>query len=293
MSGFSRILVPIDYAAPSSDALRLAATIARAFGGRLLVLHLLPIEVYGYAEFPLVAPDDARLEEERTRLERHVRTVLGDHAPAFKVEIGWGSPFEQIVERAAERCADLIVMGTHGRTGVKHAFLGSVAERTVRLARCPVLTVRDSAVEPAALVAARGARSETPPPAMVGALMVRDPVVVQSTDTLDIANARMLEAEARHLPVVAGGRLVGILSDRDLQPHMNVLAHTRVDAVMTPNPATVSPDAALADAAREMLQRRVRALPVVDGERLVGIVTSSDILADYALAASSWKAIAP
>ncbi len=286
MSGFTQILVPIDYSAPSTDALRLAATIARAFGGRLIALHLLPIEIYAFTEYPLVAPDGVRLEDERARLEKHVRTVLGDDAPAFEVDVGWGSPFLQIVERAAERGADLIVMGTHGRTGVKHAFLGSVAEKTVRLSPCPVLTVRDRATQPAALAhAERRPIRPSGAPGTVGELMVRDPVVVRSTDTLELASACMLDTEARHLPVVDDGRLVGMLSDRDIQPHIGYLTQTRVNAAMTPHPATVSPDVAVADAARQMLGRGVRALPVVDGERIVGIVTTSDILEDYIVAA--------
>jgi CBS domain-containing protein/nucleotide-binding universal stress UspA family protein len=287
MSGFSQILVPIDYSAPSTAALRLAAEIAGAFQGRLIALHLLPMEVYALAEYPVVAPDGKRLEDERSRLETHVRAVLGDAAPAFEVQVGWGSPFLQIVDCAVERRADLIVIGTHGRTGLKHALLGSVAEKTVRLAPCPVLTVRASATHPGALRAV-----ETPVPrrvaaaGTVGELMGREPIAVRSTDTLDLASKCMIDAGVRHLPVVDGSRLVGMLSDRDVQPHIGYLVQTRVNAAMTPNPTTVSPDVAIADAARQMLGRSVRALPVVDGERLVGIVTSTDILEDYILAAS-------
>ena len=286
MGGFSQILVPVDYAAPSTDALRVAAMIARAFDGRLIALHLLPLEVYIYAECPVVAPDAARLDAERARLEKHIDTILGDQAPPVEVEIGWGAPSAEIVARAAERGVDLVVMGTHGRTGVRHALLGSVAEQAVRVAPCPVLTVRDRAVEPAALVSRKHpAQRETARPTTVGDLMARALASVQSTDTLDVASARMLEIEARHLPVLDGQRLVGMLSDRDIQPHVGLLAHTRVDAVMTPNPKTVSARAVVTDAARQMLECGVRALPVVDGERLVGIVTSSDILADYVVAA--------
>jgi CBS domain-containing protein len=286
MGGFSQILVPIDYSASSSAALRLAAEIALAFKGRLIALHLVPIEIYAFADYPLVAPDGVRLEEERARLETHVRAILGDGAPAFEVQVGWGSPFIQIVDCAIERRADLIVIGTHGRTGLKHALLGSVAEKTVRLAPCPVLSVRDGAALTETLgTVERPAVRGTAAPSTVGQLVGREPIVVRSTDTLDVASARMLEAGVRHLPVVDDNRLVGMLSDRDIQPHGGYLAQTRVNAAMTLNPATVSTDVATADAARRMLDRGVRALPVVDGERVIGIVTSTDILEDYILAA--------
>lgn len=286
MNGFSQILVPVDYSAPSSAALRLAADIARAFEGRLIALHLIPIEIYAFADYPLVAPETVRIDEERARLETHVRAILGDGAPAFEVEVGWGSPFLQIVDCAIDRRADLIVIGTHGRTGLKHALLGSVAEKTVRLAPCPVLTVRDGAALPARLpTVERAAGRRVAARGTVGELMGPEAIVVRSTETLDVASSRMLEAGVRHLPVVEGNRLVGMLSDRDLQPHGGYLAKTRVDAAMTPNPATVTPDVATAEAARRMLDRRVRALPVVDGERVIGIVTSTDILEDYILAA--------
>jgi CBS domain-containing protein len=287
MSGFSTILVPFDYSPPSEAALRLGAEIARAFHGRLVVLHLLAIEVYAYADYPLIAPDGGRLEEARTHLQAHVRSALGDGAPALEVEVSWGSPFIQIVDHAVECRADLIVMGTHGRTGIKHALLGSVAEKTVRLSPCPVLTVHEGTAEaPRGLEhVERRATRPVASPGTVGEAMCRVPVSVRSTDTLEIANAHMLDAASRHLPVVDEGRLVGIITDRDIQPYMGHLGHTRVNAVMTPDPTTVSPQASTADAARRMLERRVRALPVVDGERLIGIVTSTDILEEYVFAA--------
>jgi nucleotide-binding universal stress UspA family protein/CBS domain-containing protein len=284
MTAFRHILVPFDYSPPSNAALRMAGEIARAFSARLLVLHLVPIEIYGSVDSPLIAPHSISLETEQVRLESHVRATLGAPAPAFDVKASWGTPFLQIVDHAIECGADLIVMGTHGRTGLTRALLGSVAEKTVRLAPCPVLTVHEAANDPAV-------EGTTPDPRRVpgglGHLMRQTPIVVCSTDTLETARTRMLEAECRHLPVVDGSCLVGIIADRDLQPYLGHLAHTRVNAVMSSDPTTVAIETSSSEAARTMLERRVRALPVVDGKRLVGMVTTSDILEDYVAAGSS------
>jgi len=283
MNGFGEILVPIDYSEPSNAALELAAGIARAFNGRLLVLHLLPIEVYAVADYPVVTGDGARVAEETQRLRQHVRDLLGPDAPAYEVEVTWGSPYLQIVDYAIERRADLIVIGTHGRTGIKHVLLGSVAEKTVRLAPCPVLTVRGAAEpvasgRPASPVARQQHIAQ---PGEVAEMMRRDPLTIGPDDTLERARVEMAKAGVRHLPVVGGKRLVGMLSDRDLAAHVGHLEHTRVNVAMTPEPTTVSSDVTVAAAARLMLERHVRALPVVDGERLVGILSASDILEDY------------
>jgi len=283
MSGIKEILVPIDYAPPSVAALRLAGELAAAFRARLTVLHLVPIEVYAAGDFPIMAADDQRLDEERARLDAHVRGILGDRV-TFDTIVSWGSPFLQIVDYAIERHADLIVLGTHGRTGLRHAFLGSVAEKTVRLAPCPVLTAHDGA----ALARILGVERRAPLPAGqadVGSVMHREPVVVAPNDTLEVVRARLADADVRHLPVVESGRVVGMVTDRDIQPFLGHLAHTRVNAVMTPDPATVTADVSVPAAAQRMVAARVRALPVVEGERLVGIITTTDILEDYIQAA--------
>jgi nucleotide-binding universal stress UspA family protein len=82
-------------------------------------------------------------EEARTRLQDLMR---GAFHGTWEVEVAVGHPADTIVRVAQQRSADLIVMGTHGRTGLQHVLLGSVAEKVVRLAPCPVLTVRDQRV---------------------------------------------------------------------------------------------------------------------------------------------------
>src|SRR5204862_7779074 len=119
---------------PAADAaLRVAGRLACAAQGRLLAVHMLPLPVYTMAEYPIWPVDGQWIKEERERLRAHVRSVLeptGD-VPSFEVDVFLDTPGLRILQVAAERRVDLIVMGTHGRTGVKHLVLGSVAERIV------------------------------------------------------------------------------------------------------------------------------------------------------------------
>ncbi len=121
-------------------ALRLAAELGRAFDGRLLIVHILPIEMPSmFVEFPTPASDATLIDIARDRFARHVAEVLGEGPPpAYEVEVRWGIARLDIVPYAIERRADVIVIGTHGRTGITHVLLGSVAERVVRTAACPV-----------------------------------------------------------------------------------------------------------------------------------------------------------
>jgi nucleotide-binding universal stress UspA family protein len=143
MSTLTRILVPHDFSETSDAAVKYAVTLARSFGARLLFLHVSDRARSDLeTEFPL-GLENAMEDAVRERLQK----VL---TPAEQVElrpdldVRGGNPAKEIVEYAKEREADLIVMGTHGRTMVSHAFLGSVAEKVVRTAPCPVLTVRNS-----------------------------------------------------------------------------------------------------------------------------------------------------
>ena len=141
MREFAHIFVPVDYSQASEDALLVAADMARAFGGRLLVMHFIAPEIDTADGFS-VAPEDDALAAETARLADHVRTVLGADPPGYGVEVKHGSPYLEIVEHAVDRQVDLIVIGARGETALKHALLGSVADKIVRLAPCPVLTVR-------------------------------------------------------------------------------------------------------------------------------------------------------
>ncbi len=108
--------------------------------------------------------------------------------------------------------------------------------------------------------------------------MTRNPVTVTPHDLLARAKALMDSGHFRRLPVMEQGKLVGMLTERDIRNHWGYLERTRVDAAMTPDPVTITPRISAEDAARLMLQHKIGGLPVVEEGELVGIVSTSDIL---------------
>ena len=127
---------------------------------------------------------------------------------------------------------------------------------------------------------------------LVREVMTPDPLTVQPDDTLRTAQERMSECACRRLPVVdENGRLVGIITDRDVRLALNsplvlrerwqddmLINQTTIEVCMTPDPVVVAPDSPLQDAADMLLQRKISGLPVVDDDRLVGIITVTDLL---------------
>ncbi len=108
--------------------------------------------------------------------------------------------------------------------------------------------------------------------------MTRNPVTVKPHDTLAKAKALMDAGGFRRLPVVESDRLVGIITDRDLRQHLGYLDATRVSGAMTSTPMTVTSHSSVQDATRLIIEHKVGGMPVVDEGRLVGIVTTSDLL---------------
>lgn len=142
---FSRILLPTDFSDCSVEAARVARRLADRFDSRVRILHVL--------DEPLVLDPmvrgDVPVDLIRSRMERFARDglesfVASHFAGAGNVAtmLAAGIPHKEIVKAARETGADLIVIGTHGRTGVEHVLFGSTAEKVVRMAPCPVLTVR-------------------------------------------------------------------------------------------------------------------------------------------------------
>lgn len=104
-------------------------------------------------------------------------------------------------------------------------------------------------------------------------------ITVAPRDSLAKAKALMDSGNFRHLLVLEDGRLIGILSDRDMRLHSGYLDSTRVDAVMTSDPVTITPTTTVEEAARLMLRLKISAVPVVDFDgKPVGILSTSDIL---------------
>jgi nucleotide-binding universal stress UspA family protein len=154
---FKRILVPMDFSPPSDAALEYARNVAARYGASLHLLHVAEDPYRAFYTAEVYVPEIEGLREEiltdtEQRLKERVRPsdVTEFHATAESVI---GSPAGSIVEYAAGRDIDLIVMGTHGRGGMAHLLMGSVAERVVRTAPCPVLTVREAKKAAAAAAA--------------------------------------------------------------------------------------------------------------------------------------------
>lgn len=139
-----RILVPADFSDCGRKALSYALPLAHQYGSRLILLYVVQ-EPYPVTEFSglAVAQMEADLcENATTELSQLIAREIGDQVPTDQ-RVVVGSPETQIVEVATEENIDLIVISTHGRTGLKHVLLGSVVENVVRHAPCPVLVVRE------------------------------------------------------------------------------------------------------------------------------------------------------
>ncbi|HEY7956476.1 MAG TPA: universal stress protein [Polyangia bacterium] len=143
-----RILVPTDFSEPSERALEVAIELARRFGARLFLFHAYVAPSYVFPEgLEPTTPELVEQLERTMRAELELRAVrVRTAGVTAEVGTGVGPHDQEICRRARELGADLIVMGTHGRTGIRHALLGSVAEKVVRRAPCPVLTVRPDAL---------------------------------------------------------------------------------------------------------------------------------------------------
>lgn len=138
-----RILVPMDFSTEAHPALPYAVMLATQFQARIVLLHIVelvsgPVDpTFGYvpvAEGPQVAAAEARL--------KNIGAQMALPEILESTEVRLGVPYHQITVAAKDLNIDLIVITTHGHTGLSHVFLGSTAERIVRHAPCPVLTVR-------------------------------------------------------------------------------------------------------------------------------------------------------
>jgi acetoin utilization protein AcuB len=108
--------------------------------------------------------------------------------------------------------------------------------------------------------------------------MTPKPTTIGPRDRLEAAKALMDAEKFHRLPVIENGSLIGILSERDIRSHQGYLKTTLVDAAMSSDPVTVTPETSLEEVASLMLNRQIGGLPVVEGDKLVGIITVSDLL---------------
>jgi universal stress protein A len=138
-----KILVPVDFSPCSLKALQYAAPFAKQFGAELVIVHV----VESYIPVPEVGTVDVTIIQEEIKdgakkeLEKLRQSVDPELVPTAELRIG--TPWVEVIETAKKLNVDLIIVSTHGRTGLSHVFMGSIAESIVRHAGCPVLVVRE------------------------------------------------------------------------------------------------------------------------------------------------------
>ncbi|MCA9243539.1 MAG: universal stress protein [Phycisphaerales bacterium] len=145
-----KILWPTDFSELSQKAGRVAGAIARMFDAELHVIHVIPppitpdVAAVLPAEAPIMITDPKALDATRDGLKRRVQDTCGD-VSQVSIDAFYGNPWSGVCEYAKKHGVDLIVVSTHGRTGLAHVLIGSTAERIVQHASCAVLVVKQSA----------------------------------------------------------------------------------------------------------------------------------------------------
>lgn len=145
MRDFKTILFATDFSESSDYAFQYAYSLAKKFNARLLLVHVInePVDLRGFY-VPHISFE--KLEEEieegaQKMMEKFCRTHIRDY-DNFESIIVPGIPYDEIIKKATDNSADLIILGTHGRTGLDHVLFGSTAEKVVRKSPVPVMTIR-------------------------------------------------------------------------------------------------------------------------------------------------------
>jgi nucleotide-binding universal stress UspA family protein len=143
MISLKKILCPIDHSDCSKEALKYAVSFAMKDEAKLYLLHIIDIRSFneGLDAMTKQIPDEETLEQLRKKLLDCIPEEIRDEME-IEATVIQGIPFAEIISTAREKEIDMIVIGSHGRTGISHMMLGSVSEKVVRKAPCPVLTVR-------------------------------------------------------------------------------------------------------------------------------------------------------
>jgi nucleotide-binding universal stress UspA family protein len=145
---FKHILVATDFSEPSNKALDLCRELAAPSGAKVTLVHAYPNIFYAVQGVPAapLAPTKEQLAEIKARTEEALERIRGEHlegVPFVHVQLlACESPGRAICDHAAEIGADLVIVGSHGRTGLTKLLVGSVAEQVIKLAPCPVLVAR-------------------------------------------------------------------------------------------------------------------------------------------------------
>ena len=137
-----KILVPTDFTAYSDHAIEYAIMVATEFEAKILLVHVIEPLAYSVTDTVQIIDHYAALKTVAGPILKNLQNKLLKKGIEVDTLLLDGTPYLEIVKKSREAGIDLIIMGTHGRTGIKHVLMGSVAERVVRMAPCPVLTVR-------------------------------------------------------------------------------------------------------------------------------------------------------
>ena len=141
-----KILVPIDFSDYSRKALKYSVEFAEQFNSEITLVYVIEPIVYpadlSLDQMILPTPPIDFTKKSKTELEELAKEIIGEKLN-YNIVIKTGKPFMEIIETAREIDADLIIIATHGHTGVEHLLFGSTAEKVVRKAPCPVLTLRE------------------------------------------------------------------------------------------------------------------------------------------------------
>ncbi|MDY0270505.1 universal stress protein [Trichloromonas sp.] len=144
MKDFKTILFALDFSQSSDYAFQYALSLARKYQARLLIVHVInePVDLRGFY-VPHISFEKLEQEIEegaRKMMDKFCRDQLGDYG-SYETFLLPGIPYDEIIKKAEEQSADLIIMGTHGRTGLDHVLFGSTAEKVVRKSTIPVMTI--------------------------------------------------------------------------------------------------------------------------------------------------------
>ncbi len=257
---FRKILCPVDFDDNSMQALDTAANLARESNGTVFVLHVVPM-IIAPTGMPIYV-DLYQGQEEAARVK--LLEIAHKRLAGIKYEllIHTGEPAGTILNAEKKTDADVLVMATHGRRGFKRFFLGSIAEQVVRESICPVLTVRCTPTQND----------------LVGTWMTKNPVTATPHEKLASIAAKMHAGSFRCVPILGDGAPVGIVTDRDIRQHTGYLDQTEAYKAMSEALVTVTPTTHIGEAARLLRERKIGALPVVEGGKLAGVITTADVL---------------
>ena len=257
---YRRILTPVDFDENSMRAVEVAEEFARQNDGTVFLVHVVPMIVPDAGAPVYVDIYKGQEDIARPKLEEIARKHL--RGVKYEMFTHMGDPARTILKAERRLAADVVIMATHGRRGFKRVFLGSVAEMVLRESTCPVLTVRQGA----------------PESNLVARWMTASPMTATSEEKLSAVATRIDHGGFRGMPVLQDGKVIGMITDRDLRRHTGYLDQTEVSKARSERVLTVTPETTIYDAARLLREHKIGALPVVEDGRLVGMISTTDIL---------------